>query len=87
MSTYLVAVIVSDFKCIQSTAHPVLSRSVSVAVCARPNALEQLGLALNASVQLLEFFESYYNVTYPLPKLGKLLNKVLIAILNQVLSL
>jgi aminopeptidase N len=69
MSTYLVAVIVSDFKCITSMAYMKLSRPVSVSVCARPSAIDQLDYALNVSVQILEFFESYYNVKYPLPKL------------------
>jgi aminopeptidase N len=69
MSTYLVAVIVSDFKCMHTEAKPALSRQVSVSLCARPNAIEQLQYALNVSAKITEFFESYYNVRYPLPKL------------------
>ena len=72
MSTYLVALVVSDFVCIKATAHPSLSKSVDVSVCARPNAIEQTSYALNVSTKIIEFFESYYNVEYPLPKSGKL---------------
>lgn len=51
---------------------PPISENVDVSVCTRPNAVNQLGLALNASIDVLEFFEEFYNVAYPLPKLGKL---------------
>ena len=71
MSSYLVAIIVSDFTCIRSVAKPKLSKQVNVSVCARPNAIEQLEYALGAAVKIIEFFESYYNVMYPLPKSGK----------------
>ena len=70
MSTYLVALVVSDFVCINSTARPKLSKSVSVSACARPEFVGQLELALNVSTKIIEFFESYYNVEYPLPKSG-----------------
>lgn len=69
MSTYLVALIVSDFSCVHGVANTELSRRVDVNVCARPDAVDQLVYALNVSLKLTEFFESYYNVEYPLPKL------------------
>ena len=68
MSTYLVALIISDFACINSTAHPKISKNVSVSVCARPEFVGQLQLALNVSTKIIEFFESFYNIEYPLPK-------------------
>jgi aminopeptidase N len=71
MPTYLVALVVSDYSCRETIAHPILSKNVNVSVCARPNAYDQLDLAYNASVELLEFFEEYYNIAYPLKKLGK----------------
>jgi aminopeptidase N len=71
MSTYLVALIVSDFKCIKTLARPVLSKNVEINVCARPNAVDQISYALNVSTKLIEFFEAYYNIEYPLPKSGK----------------
>jgi aminopeptidase N len=74
MSTYLVALIVSDFKCINAVAHPVFSKNVEINVCARPNAVDQISYALNVSIKLIEFFEEYYNTEYPLPKSGKNIN-------------
>ena len=76
MSTYLVALVISDFVCIKSVAHPDLSKSVDVGVCARPEFSNQLEYALNASVKIIEFFESFYNVQYPLPKSGNLNKKI-----------
>lgn len=69
MSTYLVALIVSDFKCIHGVANTELSKKVDVSVCARPDAVDQLEYALNVALKLTEFFETYYKVEYPLPKL------------------
>jgi aminopeptidase N len=69
MSTYLVALIVSDFECISGVAKTELSNEVGVSVCARPDAIDQLHYALNVSIRLTEFFESFYQVKYPLPKL------------------
>ena len=70
MSSYLVALVISDFVCINSTAYPKISKNVSVSVCSRPEFVGQLNLALNVSTKIIEFFESYYNVEYPLPKSG-----------------
>jgi aminopeptidase N len=70
MPTYLVAFVISDYTCRNGTAHPILSKNVDVSVCARPNAFDQLDLAFNSSIEILEYFEKYYDVLYPLPKLG-----------------
>ena len=70
MSTYLVALVVSDFSCKNGLAHPVLSKNVDVTVCARRTAFNQIDYSLDVSLKLLEFFENHFNVAYPLPKLG-----------------
>jgi len=64
MSTYLVAVIVSDFK----------SKSIKVdetelAVYARPNAIDQTDYALSIMSPLVKFFENTYKQKYQLSKL------------------
>lgn len=62
MSTYLVAVIVSDFK----------SKSIDeskFAVYARPNAIDQSNYALSVMSRLVNFFETTYNQNYQLSKL------------------
>jgi len=41
-------------------------------VWARPDAIEQVNYALETGVKILEFFESYFDISFPLPKQGKL---------------
>lgn len=69
MSSYLVAVLISDFECRGDKA-PTMSGEVNVDVCARPNAYNDLDLALEASLSIIGRFEDYFQVEYPLPKLG-----------------
>lgn len=60
MSTYLLAFVVSDFKNITNG---------TFSVWARPDALESARYALEVGPKILAFFEKYFNITYPLPKL------------------
>lgn len=69
MSTYLVAFVISDFECISKIIDLKFTKNLTIRVCSRPNAKNQLDLAMNASVSAIKFFESYYNIGYPLPKL------------------
>ncbi|XP_064902636.1 endoplasmic reticulum aminopeptidase 1 isoform X1 [Columba livia] len=64
MSTYLVAFIVSDFKSISKTT----SHGIKVSVYAAPDKIHQAGYALDAAVKLLDFYEDYFSIPYPLPK-------------------
>ena len=48
---------------------PVSKKLIKTKTCARPNVNHQLTLASNASVELIKFFEQYYNIVYPFPKL------------------
>uniref|UniRef100_A0A673BXY6 Aminopeptidase n=1 Tax=Sphaeramia orbicularis TaxID=375764 RepID=A0A673BXY6_9TELE len=54
MSTYLVAYIVSDF--------------VSISIYAVPDKIDQTTFALDAAVKLLDFYDDYFDIPYPLPK-------------------
>ncbi|KFP66869.1 Endoplasmic reticulum aminopeptidase 1, partial [Cariama cristata] len=64
MSTYLVAFIVSDFKSISKmTAH-----GVKISVYTVPDKINQADYALDAAVKLLDFYEDYFSIPYPLPK-------------------
>ncbi|KFO84264.1 Endoplasmic reticulum aminopeptidase 1, partial [Buceros rhinoceros silvestris] len=69
MSTYLVAFIVSDFKSISK----ITGRGVKVSVYTVPDKISQAGYALDAAVKLLDFYEDYFSIPYPLPKQGKYL--------------
>lgn len=71
MSPYLLAMVVSDFQCIRGEAKPILSKSISVSSCARPDALNQLQFSLDAAIKSLEGFEAYFNVKYPLEKVDQ----------------
>nr|XP_020441353.1 aminopeptidase Ey-like [Monopterus albus] len=65
MSTYLLAFIVSDFTYISNTTDRVLIR-----IFARKSAITagQGDYALNKTGPILNFFEKYFNSSYPLPK-------------------
>nr|XP_033770557.1 endoplasmic reticulum aminopeptidase 1 [Geotrypetes seraphini] len=64
MSTYLVAFIISDFKSVSKMT----KRGVKISVYTVPEKISQADYALEVSVKLLEFFEDYFNIPYPLPK-------------------
>uniref|UniRef100_A0A8C1F1Q6 Aminopeptidase n=1 Tax=Cyprinus carpio carpio TaxID=630221 RepID=A0A8C1F1Q6_CYPCA len=66
MSTYLIAFVVSDFTYIDAKD----KKGVLVRIWARKKAIEdrQGDYALNITQPILEFFEKYYNTSYPLSK-------------------
>uniref|UniRef100_A0A8C3BY56 Aminopeptidase n=1 Tax=Cairina moschata TaxID=8855 RepID=A0A8C3BY56_CAIMO len=64
MSTYLVAFIVSDFKSISKIS----SHGVNISVYVVPEKIHQADYALDAAVKLLDFYEDYFSISYPLPK-------------------
>uniref|UniRef100_A0A6Q2WYW0 Aminopeptidase n=1 Tax=Esox lucius TaxID=8010 RepID=A0A6Q2WYW0_ESOLU len=64
MSTYLVAFIVSDFLSVSKTT----SHGVKISVYAVPDKIDQTEFALNAAVKLLDFYDDYFDIPYPLPK-------------------
>ena len=65
MSTYLVAMAVSKFKHV--VAKPA-ENNVTFRIWARNSAFDQLSYAAKVGPKILQFFESYFNVTFPLPK-------------------
>ncbi|MBZ3882683.1 Endoplasmic reticulum aminopeptidase 1 [Sciurus carolinensis] len=64
MSTYLVAFIISDFESVSKMT----KSGVKVSVYAVPDKINQADYALDAAVTLLEFYEDYFSIPYPLPK-------------------
>ncbi|XP_048787822.1 leucyl-cystinyl aminopeptidase isoform X2 [Lagopus muta] len=64
MSTYLVAFVVADLKNISMETNGSL-----VSVHAIPQHINQAEYALNTTVKLLEFYEKYFLIDYPLEKL------------------
>lgn len=65
MSTYLVAFVVSKFEYAQS---PPTGNNVTFRIWARKTALDHVTYAKEIGGKMLQYFESYFNVTYPLPK-------------------
>ncbi|XP_016137363.1 endoplasmic reticulum aminopeptidase 1-like [Sinocyclocheilus grahami] len=64
MSTYLVAFIVSDFLSISKMS----LHGVQISVYAVPEKIDQAEFALDAAVKLLDFYDDYFDIPYPLPK-------------------
>ena len=68
MSTYLVCFVVCDFAKVTN----VTSHNVTVSVYAPKDIIHQANYALTTSVSLLEYYEQFFTVPYPLPKLSEL---------------
>uniref|UniRef100_A0A671VTK6 Aminopeptidase n=1 Tax=Sparus aurata TaxID=8175 RepID=A0A671VTK6_SPAAU len=64
MSTYLVAFVICDFKSVTATT----SSGVQVSIYAAPEKWLQTRYALEVAVKMLDFYEEYFNIRYPLPK-------------------
>ena len=65
ISTYLIAFVVSDFEYKHS---PVTKSNVLFRIWARHNAISQVEFAKKVGPEFLEYFESFFDVKYPLPK-------------------
>ncbi|XP_017267900.1 endoplasmic reticulum aminopeptidase 1b [Kryptolebias marmoratus] len=64
MSTYLVAYIVSDFLSVSRTTQ----HGVQISIYSVPEKINQTAFALDAAVKLLDFYDDYFDIPYPLPK-------------------
>ena len=65
MSTYLLAFIIGDFEYIESRT----KRNVRVRVYTTHGKKHQAKFALDCAVKILEFYEKYFDIKYPLPVL------------------
>ena len=64
MSTYLVALAVGDFECVEGDAD-----DIPVRICATPDKKQLTGLALESTKEILAYFNRYYAIRYPFKKL------------------
>jgi aminopeptidase N len=64
MSSYLVAMMVGDFACIQGGAD-----GIPIRVCAVPEKKELLSYGLLAAENILKFYDTYFQIKYPYQKL------------------
>ena len=65
MSTYLLAFVVSDFEYSEGNK---TSNNVTFRIWSRESALEQTKYATSIGPKVLEYYEKYFNIEYPLPK-------------------
>jgi aminopeptidase N len=64
MSTYLLAFLVGDFKCINA-----VQDGVKLGVCATPDKVELAPYALNVAKFVLHYYDDYFGIHFPLKKL------------------
>lgn len=64
MSTYLVAFLVGDFQCSSGSAD-----AVPIRVCSTPDKVKLTPFALSAAEHFLTYYDTYFGIRYPMPKL------------------
>ncbi len=64
MSSYLVAMAVGDFRCIAGSQD-----AIPIRICATPDKVHLGHIALEATRQILKFYNGYYAIKYPFGKL------------------
>jgi len=64
MSTYLVAFLVGDFQCTSGS-----SDGVPIRACATPDKVEYTKFAVSAAEFALHYYDTYFGIKYPMPKL------------------
>jgi aminopeptidase N len=64
MSTYLVAFLVGDFKCLSGE-----SDGVPIRACATPDRVQLAQFALSGAEFFLHYYDNYFGIKYPMPKL------------------
>lgn len=69
MSTYTLALVVSEFECLSAVVNNTLSKNLNISVCSRINTLNQVEYLFNVSLGLIDYYEKLFDVAFPLPKL------------------
>src|SRR5882757_8889776 len=64
MSTYHVAFLVGDFKCVEGS-----SDGVPIRACATPERVKYASFALTSAEYILHYYNNYFGIKYPMPKL------------------
>jgi aminopeptidase N len=64
MSTYLVAFLVGDFKCVSGS-----SDGVPIRACATPERAQYAHFAVESAEYILHYYDNYFGIKYPMPKL------------------
>jgi aminopeptidase N/puromycin-sensitive aminopeptidase len=64
MSTYLVAMMVGDFKCVSDQ-----EQGIPIRVCSTPDKVQYTKVALGDAKDILRYYNQYYGIKYPFKKL------------------
>lgn len=64
MSTYLVAFVICDYESVSNKT----KQQVEVGIHTPHGLLNQAQFALKTAVQLMEYYDEFFSVAYPLPK-------------------
>ncbi len=67
MSSYLVAMAVGDYKCVEGGAD-----GIPIRICSTPEKKDLLHIALESAQEILKFYNRYYAIKYPFQKLDVL---------------
>lgn len=67
MSTYLVAIIVGDFKCIESSAD-----GIPLRICGAPDRVQYGRYAMKLTEGVVQYLNRYYGIRYPFGKLDQI---------------
>src|SRR5579864_9603111 len=67
MSSYLVALAVGDFKCVEGA-----SDGIPIRICSTPDQKGHLQIALESAEHIMHFYNQYYTIKYPYKKLDVL---------------
>ena len=71
MSSYLLALVISDFQCIKGFANAGLNGTLLIGSCGRPNVRDQLSFSLDVGIRSMEYLQLLFDIKYPLPKCGQ----------------
>jgi aminopeptidase N len=85
MSTYLVALVISDFECLYDTLENAGEYGkIDIRMCARPDVVDNgfLDYALQSAPKILKYYEELFGIKYPLPKLGNFKSYLIILSIN-----
>jgi len=82
MSTYLACFIVSEFKSIDSTVTNLNGTTFPLRTFAPAHILEKTQFANDIANSITHYYIKYFNIDYPLPKLGKFQIKLFWSCLN-----
>jgi len=70
MPLYSFGMVIADFTCQSTLINSEFSKkTINISVCARSNAMHKVQVLFNYSLNILNYYETYFNSAYPLSKI------------------